>query len=81
MGSAIPKRRAFSAFCPGKSRVHVVVRVVLVAGQDIEKGKQIGLSGATGRVNGPHLHWGIKVNDTYVDPLQFVDVIKSLLIE
>jgi murein DD-endopeptidase MepM/ murein hydrolase activator NlpD len=37
------------------------------------------LSGATGRVNGPHLHWGIKVNHTYVDPLQFVRVISSLM--
>jgi murein DD-endopeptidase MepM/ murein hydrolase activator NlpD len=56
-------------------------RIDVVAGQDIEKGQQIGLSGATGRVNGPHLHWGIKVNDTYVDPLQFLGAIKSLLKE
>jgi hypothetical protein len=56
-------------------------RIDVVAGQYIEKGQQIGLAGATGRVNGPHLHWGIKVNGTYVDPLQFVGVIKSLLIE
>ena len=47
--------------------------------QHIEKGQRIGLSGKTGRVNGPHLHWGIKVNGTYVDPLQFVDVIDSII--
>lgn len=47
--------------------------------QKIAKGQRIGLSGATGRVNGPHLHWGIKVNRTYVDPLQFVSVMSSLM--
>ena len=56
-------------------------QIDVMAGQHIEKGQQIGLSGATGRVNGPHLHWGIKVNNTYVDPLQFVDAIKTLLTE
>ena len=56
-------------------------RIDVTAGQHIEKGQQIGLSGATGRVNGPHLHWGIKVNNTYVEPLQFMDTIKSLLFE
>ena len=54
-------------------------RIDVAAGQYIERGQQIGLSGASGRVNGPHLHWGIKVNNTYVDPLQFVNVIQSLI--
>ena len=53
-------------------------KIDVIPDQHIEKGQQIGLSGATGRVNGPHLHWGIKVTDTYVDPLQFVDVIALL---
>jgi murein DD-endopeptidase MepM/ murein hydrolase activator NlpD len=56
-------------------------RIDVIAGQQIEKGQQIGLSGATGRVNGPHLHWGIKVNGIYVDPLQFMDAIQTLLAE
>ena len=54
-------------------------RIDVIAGQHIEKGQKIGLSGATGRVNGPHLHWGIKLNNIYVDPLQFMDAIKSLI--
>lgn len=56
-------------------------RIDVNVGQHIEKGQKIGLSGASGRVSGPHLHWGIKVNNTYVDPLQFMDTIKSLLIK
>ena len=48
-------------------------------GQQIARGQQIGLSGASGRVSGPHLHWAVKVNGVYVDPLQFLTVIASLL--
>jgi murein DD-endopeptidase MepM/ murein hydrolase activator NlpD len=47
--------------------------------QIIARGQQIGLSGATGRVSGPHLHWAVKVNGVYVDPLQFLTVISTLL--
>ena len=48
-------------------------------GQPIATGQQLGLSGASGRVSGPHLHWAVKVNGVYVDPLQFLSVIASLL--
>jgi len=47
--------------------------------QIIARGQQIGLSGATGRVSGPHVHWSVKVNGVYVDPLQFLSVISTLL--
>ena len=49
------------------------------AGQHIARGHQLGLTGATGRVSGPHLHWGVKVGGVYVDPLQFLTVISALL--
>jgi murein DD-endopeptidase MepM/ murein hydrolase activator NlpD len=54
-------------------------KIQVVAGQVIARGHQIGLSGASGRVSGPHLHWAVKVNGAYVDPLQFLTVIASLL--
>ncbi len=54
-------------------------KIQVTAGQQIAKGHQIGLSGASGRVSGPHLHWAVKVNAVYVDPLQFLTVISSLL--
>lgn len=33
----------------------------------IKKGEVLGLSGNTGRVTGPHLHWGVKVNGEWVN--------------
>jgi len=54
-------------------------KIQVQAGQHIARGDQIGLSGATGRVSGPHLHWGVKINGAYVDPLQFLTVIADIL--
>ncbi len=41
-------------------------------GQIVEKGDLIALSGATGRVSGPHLHFGILIRGAQVDPLDFI---------
>jgi murein DD-endopeptidase MepM/ murein hydrolase activator NlpD len=43
-------------------------RTLVREGETVERGRRIGLVGATGRVSGPHLHWGVKVADLYVDP-------------
>jgi len=56
-------------------------KIEVKAGQQIEKGQQLGLTGATGRVSGPHLHWGVKVNGTAVNPIQFIKVMASLIKE
>jgi murein DD-endopeptidase MepM/ murein hydrolase activator NlpD len=37
-------------------------------GDEVQRGQQIGLVGKSGRVTGPHLHWGVKVAGLYVDP-------------
>jgi murein DD-endopeptidase MepM/ murein hydrolase activator NlpD len=37
------------------------------AGQKVKKGQRIGLIGKTGRVTGPHLHWGAKISGRWVD--------------
>ena len=56
-------------------------KIKVKAGQQIEKGQQLGLTGATGRVSGPHLHWGVKINGTAVNPIQFIKVMASLIKE
>jgi murein DD-endopeptidase MepM/ murein hydrolase activator NlpD len=37
-------------------------------GQRVRRGERIGALGASGRASGPHLHWGARVGDLYVDP-------------
>jgi murein DD-endopeptidase MepM/ murein hydrolase activator NlpD len=40
----------------------------------VTNGQVIGLAGATGRVTGPHLHWGIRAQGARVDPFTLVGV-------
>ena len=42
-------------------------------GDPVETGQVIGLSGATGRVTGPHLHWGAKIGNRPFDPTALLD--------
>ena len=49
-------------------------------GQKIKQGEELGLSGATGRVTGPHLHFSIIIDSKKIDPLDFIDKINSLFI-
>jgi len=41
-------------------------------GEFVTKGMQIGTVGATGRVTGPHLHWGVSWFNTHLDPALLV---------
>ncbi|WP_329311549.1 M23 family metallopeptidase [Streptomyces sp. NBC_01262] len=45
------------------------------AGQSVSAGKQLGLSGATGNVTGPHLHFEVRTTQNYgsdVDPVAYL---------
>lgn len=44
----------------------------VTAGDKVEAGAEIGKVGATGRVTGPHLHWGFTIEHARVNGLQIV---------
>lgn len=49
-------------------------RTDISEGETVERGQQIGLVGATGRVTGPHLHWTARYGALTVNPLDLVAI-------
>ena len=47
-------------------------RIDVGEGDRVEAGAVVGLVGATGRVTGAHLHWGLRVAGARVDPLSLL---------
>jgi murein DD-endopeptidase MepM/ murein hydrolase activator NlpD len=47
-------------------------KVDVAVGEIVERGQRLGLAGATGRVTGAHLHWGLRLLDARVDPFSLV---------
>jgi murein DD-endopeptidase MepM/ murein hydrolase activator NlpD len=47
-------------------------RIDVREGQRVATGDRLGLSGATGRVTGPHLHWAVRWQGAYLDPAKLL---------
>ena len=47
------------------------------SGQYVKKGDTIALSGRTGKVSGPHLHYEIQLNKKHINPFEYLKQINS----
>jgi murein DD-endopeptidase MepM/ murein hydrolase activator NlpD len=47
-------------------------RIDVQEGQSVTAGQKLGLSGATGRVTGPHMHWAVRWQGAYLDPAKLL---------
>lgn len=62
----------------GLNSVYVHMSDIRVkVGQRVTKGARIGSVGQTGRVTGPHLHWGVSLFGTHLDPALLVGPMES----
>ena len=48
-------------------------QVNVQADEKVSKNQTIGAVGSTGRSTGPHLHWGVMLFNTYVDPALLIE--------
>ena len=53
---------------------------LVVDGQNVVKGDKIGLSGRSGKVSGPHLHYEIRLKNKSINPFEYLQI-SSLNIE
>ena len=44
----------------------------VVAGEAVTRGQTVGIVGSTGRSTGPHLHFGIEIDGSLIDPLPWL---------
>tara|TARA_Y100000748_G_scaffold292762_1_gene281615 strand:+ start:480 stop:1337 length:858 start_codon:yes stop_codon:yes gene_type:complete len=68
----------------GLKSIMIHLDEILVQDNDfVKKGEIIGKVGTTGKSTGPHLHWSVLLNNTYIDPDLLIDkkVINNLNLE
>ena len=49
-------------------------KIMVKPGDLVLRGQVVGLAGATGRVTGPHLHWGARILDARVNPFSLIEL-------
>ena len=49
-------------------------KLLVEAGQEVNKGEVIARIGSTGRSTAPHLHFEVRINNEPVDPLKYITV-------
>ncbi|WP_166333024.1 M23 family metallopeptidase [Sphingobacterium chungjuense] len=54
-------------------------RILVSPGDTVTVGQPIGITGATGRVTGEHLHFSVKFNGQFLDPLKFLRQLRKQL--
>lgn len=52
--------------------------ILVHKGDAVNAGNAIGITGATGRVTGEHLHFSIKIQNTYTNPLLFIKLLMEI---
>ena len=79
----VPKREILPDPVYGSVLVTKLVNSIMSSrkvkvGDVVKQGQVIGITGCTGNSTGPHLHFGITENGTWIDPLKYLtDYIKS----
>ena len=53
-------------------------KINVIRGDNISRKDILGTVGSTGRATGPHLHWGIRINGSRIDPVSFVKLSNKL---
>ena len=54
-----------------------LTQALVAAGDTVERGQEIGLVGATGRVTGPHLHWSARYGEHTFDPMGLIELTRG----
>jgi len=54
-----------------------LTQAMVAVGDTVERGQEIGLVGATGRVTGPHLHWSARYGEHTFDPMGLIALTRT----
>ncbi len=53
-------------------------KIAVAPGRRLQRGEIIGTIGNSGRATGPHLHWGVSLNNAFVDPFLITPALRAL---